>query len=83
MIFTLKNFHIAALHGCLNLLKTLKDEDNFDVPMADNDGWRALHYSARNGSYELFIFFVDKGSMFISKRRMGQTVFLLRHSMDI
>ena len=63
--------HIATLHGHLNLSKTLIDEDNFDVQMADNDGWRALHYSARNGSYELFTFFVDKGSDVHIKTKNG------------
>ena len=63
--------HVAALHGHLNLSKTLIDEDNFDVQMADNDGWRALHYSARNGSYELFTFFVDKGSDVHIKTKNG------------
>ena len=63
--------HIAALHGHLNLSKTLIDEDNFDVQMADNDGWRALHYSTRNGSYELFTFFVDKGSDVHIKTKNG------------
>ena len=54
--------HIAVLHGHLNLCKNLIDEDNFDVHMADYVGWRVLHYSTRNGSYELFTFFADKGS---------------------
>ena len=63
--------HIAALHGHLNLCKTLIGEDNFDVHMADNDGWRFLHYSAINGSYELFIFFADKGSNVNIKTKNG------------
>ena len=30
--------------------------------MADNEGWTTLHFSAKNGSYELFKYFVDMGS---------------------
>ena len=51
--------HIAALYGYLNLCKALKDKHNFDVHLPDNDGWAALHYSARNGSYELFTYFAE------------------------
>ena len=27
--------------------------------IADNEGWAALHYSAKNGTYELFTYFSD------------------------
>ena len=63
--------HIAALHGHLNLYKTLIDEDNFDVHMADNDGWKVLHYSAINGSYELFTYFAGKKSNVHIKTKNG------------
>ena len=53
--------HIAALYGHLNLCKILKDKHNFDVHMADKDGWKALHYSSRNGSYDLLTCFVNVG----------------------
>ena len=29
--------------------------------MVENDGWTALHYSARYGSYELLRYFADMG----------------------
>ena len=45
--------HIAALIGHLSFCKILEDKRNFDVHMADKDGWTAPHYSARCGSYDL------------------------------
>ena len=51
--------HIAALYGHLNLCKKLKDKFKLDVHITDNDGWTALHFSARNGSYELVPYFVE------------------------
>ena len=53
--------HIAALYGHLNLCKILIDKHNFDKDTADKDGWTALHYSSRCGSYELFRYFADMG----------------------
>ena len=49
--------HIAALYRHLNLCKTLLDEYKFDVNMADKGGWRALHYSSRNGNYKFIRYF--------------------------
>ena len=51
--------HIAAFNGHLNLCKTLVEKHKFDVNLTDNDGWTALHHSARNGSYDLVTFFTD------------------------
>ena len=63
VIILLNNcLHIAALYGHLNLCKIFLDNENFDVHMADNDGWTALHNAARNGSFELFSYFLGKGS---------------------
>ena len=53
--------HIAADYGHLNLCKTLINKYNVDVELPDNDGWTALHFSARNGSYEVVKFFTDMG----------------------
>ena len=53
--------HIAADYGHLNLCKTLINEYNVDVQLPDNDGWTALHFSARNRSYEVVKFFTDMG----------------------
>ena len=44
--------HIAANYGHLNLCKELIEIHKFDRYMADNDGWTALHYPVRNGSYK-------------------------------
>ena len=54
--------HIAALCGHLNLCQILIDKHNFEVHMADNDRWTALHFSARYGSYELFRYFAGMGA---------------------
>ena len=40
--------HIAALYGHMILCRTLLDKHNFDMDAVDNNGWTALHYSARN-----------------------------------
>ena len=53
---------IAVIYGHLNLCKTIIDEGNFDVHRADKDGWTALHFSAKNGVYELFTYFINMGS---------------------
>ena len=39
--------------------------------MADNDGWTALHFSARYGSYELFRYIVQTGADIYLKTHRG------------
>ena len=53
--------HITALLGHLNLCKVLINNHKFDVHMTDNDGWKAVHFSAQSGNYELFTYFADMG----------------------
>ena len=53
--------HIAASYGKLNLCKLLVDKFNFDVSMADSNGWKAHHHSARNGCVKLFAYFANMG----------------------
>ena len=65
------SLHIAALFGHLNLCKILIDKHNFDVHMADNKGWAALHHSARCGNYELFRYFADIGADIYLKNNDG------------
>ena len=65
--------HIAALYEHLNLCKILTDKHNFDVHMADQGGWTEFHYSARYGSYDLLIYFVDKGADISLKDNEGLT----------
>ena len=48
--------HVTALYGHTILCRTRLDKHNFDMHTVDNNGWTALHYSARNGIYELFSF---------------------------
>ena len=40
----------------------LIDQHKILVNLADNDGWRALHISVKNGSYELLTYFNDMGT---------------------
>ena len=63
--------HIASLFGHLNLCKTLINIHNFDIHITNNIGFTALHCSAQNGSYELFKFFVEKGTNILSKTERG------------
>ena len=65
------SLHLAALNGHLHLCKILIKKYNFDVHMVDNYGWKSLHYSARNGSYELVTFFVDEGTDIYLKTNDG------------
>ena len=64
--------HIAALKGHLPLCKALVETHKFDVHMADNDGWTALHHSARNGSYDLVRFFIDLGTDIHLETNIGE-----------
>ena len=51
--------HIAACNGHLSLCKTLISKHGFDVDVVNNEGWAALHFSARSGSYNLFTYLVN------------------------
>ena len=53
--------HIATHYGHLNLCKALINEYNVDVQLPDNNGWTALHFSPRNGSYEIVKYFINMG----------------------
>ena len=63
--------HIAAFSGYLNLCKTLIDNDKFDVLIADNEGYAALHHSVKTGSYELMKYFVDMDTDIYLKTKTG------------
>ena len=54
--------HVAAEHGHLSLWEILINKHNFDVQKADNNGWTALHLSARNGIYQSIEYLVDLGT---------------------
>ena len=62
--------HIAAYYRHLELCKKLLDKYNSDVGQPDNNGWTALHHSARIGSYELVNFFTDRGTDIDSKNNL-------------
>ena len=69
--------HIAANYGHLNLCKTLINKYNVDVELPDNDGWTALHFSARSGRYEIVKYFTNMGIKINLKEKDGRTVFIL------
>ena len=58
----LSSLHIAEQYGHLSLCNKLIDKHNFDVHIANNHRWTALHFSAIYGSYELVRYFVYMGS---------------------
>ena len=64
-------FHIAVFFGHLTIFKKLIDKEDFNVNVADNDVWTILHYSARNGSYELLKYLVDKETDIDPKNKSG------------
>ena len=63
--------HIATYFEHLNLCKMLITKHNFDVQMVDNNGWTALHSSAKKGSYQLFKYFADIGTDITLKTNNG------------
>ena len=66
--------HIAAKHGHLNLCKTLIDKYGFDTYMQNNEKWTALHFSAENGSFDLFLYILRKGSDIYCKTNKMENV---------
>ena len=69
--------HSAALHGHLNLCKMFLDNYKFDVHMSDNNEWRPLHFSAKNGNFELFSYLLDKGSeIYCQTKNMENILYL-------
>ena len=64
--------HIAANGGHLNLCKVLINKHKFNVNMASNRGWTALHYSVESGNYELVTYFADMRTDIHMKANDGQ-----------
>ena len=54
--------HIAAERGHMDLCRTLIEEYNFDINMADYCGKSALLCCAANGNHQLFQYFINVGS---------------------
>ena len=54
--------HIGACNGHFNFCKMLIDNHKFDLNMANNLGWTALHFSAQSGSYQLVTYFTEMGT---------------------
>ena len=51
--------HFAAFEGHLNICKMLIYKHKVHLHMTDNDGWTALHCSARSGNCELVAYFAE------------------------
>ena len=66
--------HIAAKFGHLNLCKLFIEEHNFDVRVAASDESTPLHFSARNGSFTLFSYILNKGSEIFCKTSKMENV---------
>ena len=63
--------HIASHCGHLKICKTLVAEYCFDVNLTDKNGCTALHYSAKSGNFNLFLYILEKGSdMYFKTNRM-------------
>ena len=85
----------AAKYGKLNICKFLLEEHNFDINYTNNKKCTALHHSARNGSFALFSYLLEKGSEIYSKTKsmsnvlhfsthkdqLGISEFVLKHFM--
>ena len=54
--------HFAAFEGHLNICKMLIYKHKVHLHMTDNDGWTALHCSARSGNCELVAYFAEMGT---------------------
>ena len=64
--------HIAAVSDYFNLCRTLINKHNVDLQLPDNHGWTALHYFAKNGSYELVESVADMGIDINLKTNSGE-----------
>ena len=66
--------HIASFNGNLSLCKMFLESHEFDVHMSDNNECIPLHFSAKNGSFELFLYLLDKGSEVYCKTKDMENV---------
>lgn len=67
----LNGLHIAACYRRLNLCKSLINNHIFDLHMADIDGYTAINYTVKRGSYELVTYFADSGINIYLKTNKG------------
>lgn len=57
----------------MNLCKILVEKHNFDVYIADNDGHIALYHSEKSDSFDLVIFFANRGNNIHFKESLGSS----------
>ena len=75
--------HIATDKGHSSLCRTLINKHNADMKLPNNNGWNALHYFAKNGSYELVKIVADMGTDIQLQANEEKTVFILLQTIAI
>ena len=74
---------IAAVNGQLNLCKQLLQNYQFEVNMADNDGWTPLHSCLESDKHELFQFLIDIGSNIYLNIKKDEAAYILLQEKEI
>ena len=64
---------LAAEAGCIELSKTLVEKYDFDIYKTDNSGKSVFHFTAENGNFELFQYFINMGSDINKKTNYGNS----------
>ena len=57
--------------------------DQIDLCTTRSDGSKAFQHFAKTGDYDKILLAVEKGHDIHLKKMMGETLFILRHSLDI
>ena len=70
-------FLSAAKRGHFDLCKTFIENHNFDVHTVDYQRQSSLHFSARNGHYQLFQYLFQMGGDIYQRTKNGDTCLLL------
>ena len=65
----MNSLHLAAYNGHLKMCMTLLQIYSFDIHKRDDNGWTALHCTAKSGELEIFQYLVEKGSKLHSETK--------------
>ena len=68
---------LAAEAGCIELCKTLIEVYDFEIYATDNSGESASHFSAENGNFDFFQYFINMGSDINQKKNYGENCLIL------
>ena len=68
---------LASQGGHFDICKRLIEIYNFDIDVVDCYGKGPLHYSAEDGSYELFQYFAEVGCKIYKKTKNGENCLIL------